>query len=116
MKEKIIITNSTGDLNCLKKNNYVNDYTIISVNDRGELSTGQIEEITNNKQVNELIMILPTDQQQRFFFHKYKDVFPDKKFGFVHFLNGETIEFALDYKGQDFICELLKNRTTTKQR
>ncbi len=63
MKEKVIIANDTGDLTCLKKNTYVNDYTIISVNNRGELSTGQIEEITNNKQVDELIMLLTTDQQ-----------------------------------------------------
>lgn len=113
MKEKIIITNDTGDLNCLKKNTYVNDYTIVSVNDRCELSTGQIEEITNNKQVNELIMLLLTDQQQRLFFYKYKDVL-DVRFGFVHFLNGESIEFILDYKGDEFITELLNNRTTTK--
>lgn len=114
MKEKVIITSSTGDLNCLKSNPYVKQFEIISTDATGELSKTQIEEIKSNDKIDELIMLLPKEQQQRSFFYKYKDAFPDVRFGFVHFLNGESILFTTDYKGEEFICELLKNRVTSK--
>lgn len=110
--KKAIITGNTGDLNVLKSNPHVKEYEIMSVNKHNVLDEQQIKQIKNDD-IDELIMLLSTDQQQRSFFHKHKDLFQKMNFGFVHFLNGETIKFTLDHRGDDFINTLLQNRVTT---
>lgn len=114
MKEKVIITRDLWDLNCLKKNSYTKDYKIISVDKTGRLNNAQIEEITKNEKIDELIMMFPTRQQQHSFYYKYRHVFTNLKLGFIHILYGETVEFTLRFKGDEFIKEILKSRKITK--
>ena len=107
----MIITETTKDLSCLKEIDFIKQrYLLINLDKSNSLTEKQTNDI---KKCDELIMLFSTIEKQQNLFNQYKDVFPNLNFGFIHYLNSDSVKSILRNKGEGFIIQLINNRVTT---